>query len=137
MHWTCNFTWWKAILLRHLIAVNCRLYMATYHIFQVRDILIYPSIIDKNIICIIRQALMTFTKPGTYGEQVELWIIIHKIWYWIYESRILWWKVRPVFYHENNNHNFLFDKKKTLTIHLNTYKFAYLTGHLTTCKLFD
>ena len=35
------------------------------------------------------------------------------------------------------NSNFLFDKKRNLTVYLTTYKFVYLTGHLTTCKFVD
>ena len=57
----------RVIIFRHLIGVNCRLYMDPDRIFQVRNLLIYLYVIDKNIIRTIRQALRTFAKPGTYG----------------------------------------------------------------------
>ena len=63
--------------------------MAPDRIFQVSDILIHPYFIGKNIICTIRQALTTFNKPGTYVEQATLLILLRKVWYQIYESRIL------------------------------------------------
>ena len=37
-------------------------------ILQVSDVLIYTSVIVLNTIHTIRQALMKFSKPGTYGE---------------------------------------------------------------------
>ena len=56
-------------------------------ILKLSDVLIYPSIISKNIIRTIRQALTTFAKPGTHEEQATLWIILRKVWHPIYESR--------------------------------------------------
>ena len=64
--------------------------MAPNHISQESDVLIYPAVIYKNIIHTIRQALTTFAKPGTYGEQATLCILLLNFWYRIYESRILW-----------------------------------------------
>ena len=58
----------RVILFCHLIEVNCRLYMSADQIFQVINVLVYMGVIGKNTICTIRQALMTFGKPGTYGE---------------------------------------------------------------------
>ena len=58
-------------------------------ISQLSDALIYLSVIGKNIICTIRQALMPFSKTGMYGEQATSWILLRKLWYQIYESRIL------------------------------------------------
>ena len=81
-----HFTLHKAILFHYLIGVNCRLYMALDWIFQISDVLIYSAVIGKNIIRTIRQALMTFVKPGTYGEQATLWILLRKVWHRIYES---------------------------------------------------
>ena len=80
----------RPVLFRHLIEVNFRLYMDLDRISEVRNVLIYLAVIGKNIIRTIRQALMKFSKPGTHGEQSTLWIIIRKVWYRIYESRILW-----------------------------------------------
>ena len=80
---------------------------------------------------------MIFTKPGTYGEKATLLILLRKVWYQIYESRIFEWKVRPVFLHENDNHNFIFDKKQNLTVQLITYKLVYLTVHLTNFEFVD
>ena len=57
MHWTRYFTICERILYCHLIGLNCWLYMAPDRISQVRYVLIYPSVMGKNIICIIRQAL--------------------------------------------------------------------------------
>ena len=42
--------------------------MAPYPILQVSDELIDLSVIFLNTIRPIRQALMEFSKPGTYGE---------------------------------------------------------------------
>ena len=58
----------RVILFRHLIRVNSILYMAQYTISQVSDVLIYLDVIVSNIIRTIRQALMTFTKPGLQRE---------------------------------------------------------------------
>ena len=58
----------QEILLCNLIRVNCILYMALDLIFQLMDVLIYPTIIVLNIIHTIRQALKAFSKPGTYVE---------------------------------------------------------------------
>ena len=55
--------------------------MAPDRILQVRDVLIYLSIIGKNIIHTIRQALTAFSKPVNYGEQDMLWILLHKVTY--------------------------------------------------------
>ena len=67
MHWTCHYTLCEAILFRHLIGVNCILYIVLNPIYQVRNILVYPTVIVTNIIRTIRQALTIFSKPGTYG----------------------------------------------------------------------
>ena len=37
-------------------------------ICQVSDVLIYPDVIVSNTIRTIRQALITFTKPGKYRK---------------------------------------------------------------------
>ena len=42
------------MLLRHLIGVNFRLYMAPHLILQVSDVLIYLAVMVKNIILTIR-----------------------------------------------------------------------------------
>ena len=42
--------------------------MAEDPILQVSNVLIYPAVIFSNTIHAIRQALMIFSKPGTYGE---------------------------------------------------------------------
>ena len=55
------------ILLCHLIGAKCILYMSMDWILQVRNVLVYPSVIGNNILCTIIQALTTFTKPVTYG----------------------------------------------------------------------
>ena len=57
----------QEILLCNLIRVNCILYMALDLIFQVSDVLIYPTIIVLNINLTISQAIKILTKPGTYG----------------------------------------------------------------------
>ena len=57
MHLIRYFTLCEIILYRHLIEVNCRLYMAPDRISQVRYVLIYPSVMRNNIICMIRQSL--------------------------------------------------------------------------------
>ena len=44
------------ILFRHLIRVNCTLYIALDQISQISDILIYPASIVKNIVCMIRKS---------------------------------------------------------------------------------
>ena len=41
--------------------------MALDLISQVSDVIIYPAAIVSNIIRMIGQTLMAFTKPGTYG----------------------------------------------------------------------
>ena len=129
MHWTWYFTLCEGILYRHLIRVNCRLYMARDLISKVRYVLIYPSVMGKNIICMIRQsltmapdhisqvskvliylyfigknivrtirqALTIFSKTGMYGEQVIWLILLSKVWYWIYKSRMFRWKGIPAF----------------------------------------
>ena len=58
----------RVILFCHLIILSCRLYMYQDQIFQGRDVFVYLDVTGKNIICMIRQTLTTFTKPGTYGE---------------------------------------------------------------------
>ena len=63
---SCNIT--LVILFRHLIRVNCILFMAPDPIWQVSDVLIYLDVIVLNITRTIRQALTTFPKLVTYGE---------------------------------------------------------------------
>ena len=58
----------RAILFRHLIGVNCILYMAPDPLLQVSDVLIYMDATVKNVIQTIGQALEELAKPGTYGE---------------------------------------------------------------------
>ena len=62
----------RAILFRHLIRVNYKLYMALDWILQISDVLIHPDVIGNNIICTIKKALTTLAKPGTYVEQATL-----------------------------------------------------------------
>ena len=81
-----------AILFRHLIGVNCRLYMTPYCISQVSGVLIYPVVIGKNIVLMIRQDLTTFAKPVMYREQSTLWIILCKARYQIHKSRFFYEK---------------------------------------------
>ena len=40
--------------------------MALDRISQISNVLIYPAAIGKQIFCMIRQALTTFSKPVTY-----------------------------------------------------------------------
>ena len=71
----------QVILFRHLIGLNCRLYMVLDMILKISDVLIYPSILGNNLVCKIIQALTTIAKPGTYEEQAILWILMHKVCY--------------------------------------------------------
>ena len=73
----------REVLFYHLIRVNCTLYIALDQISQISDILIYTASIVKNIVCMIKQALTAFSKPVNYGEQDMLWILLHKVTYWI------------------------------------------------------
>ena len=63
-----SFQIMQAILFRHLIGVNCILYMAPDPISEVSNVLIYPTVMVSNRIITIRQALVTFTKPDMYIE---------------------------------------------------------------------
>ena len=44
-----SFHMMRVILFRHLIGVNCRLYMSPDQIFQVRNELVYLDVIGNNI----------------------------------------------------------------------------------------
>ena len=70
----------RVILFRHLIIVNCRLYTALKRISKISNVLIYPAVIGKNIIVMIRKAFMTFAKPSTYGEEATSWILLFTVW---------------------------------------------------------
>ena len=50
--------------------ISQSLTMALDHISQVSNVLIYPSVIGKNIIRKIRQAFTFSPKTSMYGEQV-------------------------------------------------------------------
>ena len=43
-------------------------------------------------------------------KPTKLCIILYKVWYQIQEIRTLRWRGKPVFWHKNDNHNFIFDK---------------------------
>ena len=64
--------------------------MTPDHVFKVINILIYPAVIDKNIIHTIRQTLAKNFKPVTNREQASLWILLRRVWFLLYKSRILW-----------------------------------------------
>ena len=63
-------------------------------------------------------------------KSTRLCIILHKVWYRIKESQILWWKIKPLFWHENDNHDFLFDNNPYYTVQLTTWKIV--TNHTMT-----